>query len=82
MLNLNQIWGIICILAGLALGAYVGAWLCFIGGLFDIFNAIAGVTTSIADIVYGIVKIVFASFLGSLSAYVLIVPGMYMIINE
>jgi len=76
---MRLVLGILMIVAGLALGAYVGIWVCFAGGIIDIIDTAKSGAWEAAAIAWGIVKIVFAGFFGSISAYVLIVPGFAMV---
>lgn len=68
------------IIAGIALGVYVGLWICFIGGIIQIVDAIKA-TPNIdgMQIAWGIVRIVFAGFAGTISAFVLLIPGIAML---
>ena len=76
---LRLIVGIIGILAGIALGAYVGIYLCLIGGImglvavFETMQSGAGIDAF--AVAWNIVKIIFAGFAGGVSAYVLIIPS-------
>ena len=72
---MKQILGILLILAGIALGLYVGVWLMFIGGIVAVITAVKAATTVPLDVAIGIARIVFAGFVGMLSAYLLIIPG-------
>lgn len=71
--------GLLGIIAGVALGIYVGLWLCFIGGIFGLVTAvtaiIAGHGIMFGLIGWSIVKIMLASLAGYLSAIILIVPS-------
>jgi hypothetical protein len=52
------------ILAGIALGIYVGLWVCFIGGIVDIINQVKATDTDALTVAWGIAKIVLAGFAG------------------
>ena len=71
--------GICLIVVGVGLGLYVGLWLCFIGGIVQIVDAVKATPTEGMDIAIGIVKIVFAGFAGGVSAFVAVIPGMAML---
>lgn len=73
---MQDIIGVVMVVAGVVLGLYVGVWLCFIGGIVDVINAIKAEDIIALDIAIGIGKYVFAGAIGMLSAMVLIVPGM------
>lgn len=66
------------VIAGIALGLYVGVWLMFVGGILDIVAEIKG-ELELMPIGIGIVKMIFASFVGWVSAAFLIVPGMVLV---
>lgn len=72
--------GGIMIIAGIALGLYVGVWLMFIGGIHDIYTFLLITFKTSTDpgiwmLAKGILKVLFAGFTGWLSALVLILPG-------
>ncbi len=69
--------GLILIIAGIILGIYVGLYLCFIGGIIGLIEAVRAPELLASKVAWSIAKIVFASFLGWLSAFVLIFPGWY-----
>ena len=75
--------GIVLMIAGLVLGLYVGIWLCLIGGIVDIVETVAGIQTFDAlNVAWGVVRVLPAGTLGSLSAYLLILPGWFLIITK
>jgi len=67
--------GVLMILGGIALGAYVGVWLCFIGGIVDVIEQIRAEELEAMAIAIGIAKVIFAGAAGWLSAFILIIPG-------
>lgn len=67
--------GALLCLAGFALGAYVGLWVCFVGGIIDIINQVKAPEVDATVVAWGVVKIIFASFAGSISAIALLLPG-------
>lgn len=76
---MKTVLGVIGIIAGIALGLYVGLWVCFIGGVLGIIGAIEVLVVS-GTILYSvigisIIKILLASFAGWVSAFVLILPS-------
>jgi len=70
--------GVIMVVAGVVGGLYIGAYLMFFGGIVQIIDGIKNDFQSVS-IAMGIVKMVFASTLGVLSATVLIFPGAAML---
>ncbi len=66
MSTLRSILGVLLIVGGMLLGLYVGLWVCFIGGIVQIVNAIKNDVNAMG-IAIGIVKIVFAGFSGILT---------------
>lgn len=68
--------GVLLIVAGAAFGVYVGVWVCFIGGIVQIIEAIKASPVEALDIAFGIVRIIFAAAAGALSAFVAVIPGM------
>ena len=67
--------GVLMILGGIALGFYVGLYLLFVGGIFSIINGVTADPVNANLIVWGAVRIIFASLAGTLSAWALILPG-------
>lgn len=70
--------GLLLIIAGLALGVYVGLWLCFVGGIVQLVDALKAPNVDGMQIALGVLRIMFAGFAGMVSAVVLIIPGMVM----
>jgi hypothetical protein len=68
--------GILLMFAGLALGVYVGIWVCFVGGIVDIINQIKAPDMSASIIAWGVVKILFTGLAGWLAAAVCWIPGL------
>jgi len=79
IVTMRTVLGIAMIIVGIILGLYVGVWLMFVGGIVDLVNAVnasrGGVPMDGVAIGIGVVKIVFASLAGVVSAFALIVPG-------
>ena len=75
-------FGIILITAGVAIGLYVGVWLMFIGGMLDIVEFIRQDLAPTSTLAWGVAKIVFASFVGQLSAIALVLPGIAVMRSE
>lgn len=71
--------GVLLVVLGIAAGLYFGLWLCFIGGIVDIINQFKAADTSAMIVAIGVVKILFASFIGWLAAAIGIVPGVALI---
>ena len=70
--------GIILMISGIAIGLYVGIYLMFICGIINIIDYIKGDFLETSLLVWGIVKIIFAQFVGAMSALFLFVPGQKM----
>lgn len=76
--------GITLIALGIIFGIYVGVWVCFIGGIIDLVNVYNTAikihqTVEPMTIAIGIIKILFASFCGTMSAIICIIPGWFML---
>lgn len=65
--------------SGLIVGAYVGIWVCFIGGIVDVISQIRAEHLSPLAIAVGVAKVFFAGVAGYISAACLILPGYFMI---
>lgn len=72
-------FGIIGIIAGVIAGLYFGLYVCFVGGGIDIIQEIAhainGQAVSALGVMWGIVKMAIAGFVGWLSFYIFLVPS-------
>jgi hypothetical protein len=79
---MKVIAGLLCVLAGLVLGVYVGLWLCFIGGIVDIINAVKATEIVATAIAFGIVKVVFAGLFGWLAGVVPMLFGVALIQSD
>ena len=76
----KQLLGITLIIIGIFVGLYVGLWVCFVGGIIDIYTQLAVVEVMNATALgLGIVKVVLANFAGWLSAILLVLPGITML---
>lgn len=76
---MKKVFGVILMILSVVLGLYVGVWLCFIGGIIDVVNEIQSLIAdkSVDGVVvgWGVVKIIFSGFLGSVTFYALFFPG-------
>ena len=79
MLYMKPAIGLFLILAGIILGFYVGFWICFVGGIIQIIEAVAVSPVLASGIAWGIVKIVFAGAAGWIAALLCIIPGTAML---
>lgn len=78
--------GCIGLLLAIFVGAYVGLWVCFIGGIMGIITAIttvvAGGTVAMSLIAFSILKIMMASLVGWVCAMVIGLPSVALIMNS
>lgn len=72
---MKAIFGILLMVAGVFFGLYIGLWVCFIGGIVQIIDAIKATPVEAMDIAIGIVRIIFAAAAGGISAFVAVLPG-------
>ena len=70
-----QIFGMLVALAGICLGVYTGFWVMFVGGIVDIIDAIKAPVTDAGMIGWAIAKIILASFVGGVIAWIGIAVG-------
>lgn len=75
-MSTKELIGLVMIVGGIALGLFVGVWICFVGGIVDIIEQVRAVNMSAMAVAWGIAKVVFAGLFGWLSAIILILPGM------
>ena len=64
--------GVLMIVAGVALGFYVGLWVCFIGGIVEIVD---NFPHDVGGVIWGALKFFLSSIAGYVSASVLVFPG-------
>jgi hypothetical protein len=69
------ILGLLMVLGGIVLGVYVGGWVCFIGGIVDVINAIKADDIEAIKIAIGVFKFCFAGVIGTISGMFLVIPG-------
>lgn len=79
---MKLILGLLLVIAGILLGLYVGLWLMLIGGIVGIVEQIKAPEIDAMKLALNIVKIPFAGFVGTVSAFVLIIPGMAFITSQ
>lgn len=79
---MSKILGTLLMLAGVALGLYVGVWLCFVGGIVDLVEVVKYANYEALKIGWGVVKIMFAGAFGGLAAYLLIIPGWVLVVKN
>jgi hypothetical protein len=70
------------ILSGVALGLYVGVWFCLIGGITELVDIIKMYNYDSMAIALSIARIICAGLLGSVSGYMLIIPGFIILRNN
>ncbi len=79
---MKNVLGLLLIITGIILSFYVGVWVCFIGGLLEIIEAVRAEYLVTIDIAIGAAKMLFAGFCGGLSGYSCIIPGYLMLTGD
>ena len=74
--------GIGLILAGIALGVYLGIIVLFVGGITQVVEQANSDAANGGVIAWGILKILIATTVGFLSAFMLIIPGFARVVNS
>lgn len=77
---MKKLIGILLILGGVGLGFYVGGYVLFVGGIIDIIEQVKGDVLPY-PIVWGLVKITCAGFIGTIVGLILFIPG-YRILEQ
>lgn len=72
---MKMLIGVLMVVAGVVLGLYVGGWICFIGGIVDVIQAIRAESLIAIDVAVGVGKVFFAGVAGWLSFALLGIPG-------
>lgn len=71
-----KVWlGLLLVVLGIALGLYVGVWLCLIGGIVQFVEAVKMTPVDAWGIAFGIARFFLASVCGMVSAMLLVIPG-------
>jgi len=81
---MKQLIGFLMIIIGIILGLYVGVWLMFIGGILQIITEISQLGTPLFELInigFGILRIMLATITGTISSFLLIIPGMKMFLD-
>lgn len=80
---MKTLFGIFLMLFGVATGLYVGVWLCFVGGIWDLvefaIQVIDKEALSKGLLGFGILKIILASFLGYVAGIIPFFTGLTML---
>lgn len=67
--------GISLLLAAVALAGFVGIYLMFVGGIFQIVHGASTTPVDTGDVVWGALRIVFASPAATIAGWLLALPG-------
>lgn len=76
---MKVILGILLIIAGVALGLYVGFWLMFIGGIIQFVDAVKADPAEASGVAWGVVKIFLGGAGGLLAGFLTILVGLGLI---
>jgi uncharacterized membrane protein len=78
---MKTLLGIVLIILGVVLGLYVGGYLCFVMGIVNVITGVvalaqgAAVNTIALSIAFGILKIMFAGFIGVVTFWICVLIG-------
>ncbi len=72
---MKVIVGFLLIIAGVALGLYVGVWLMLIGGIIQFVDAIKVDPVDTSGVAWGVVRVLFASAAGGFAGWALALVG-------
>ena len=78
---MNRIIGVILILMGIALGCFLGLYVCLFGGVMQLINGIKD-SFNAMPIAVGLIRILIASVVGWVSALALIIPGWALLTDD
>lgn len=71
--------GVVLVVAGVALALYVGLWWALIGGIVQAVEAIKMTPVDAFGLAVGLARALCAGLIGSLTFFVAIFPGWYML---
>lgn len=72
---MGKLIGFIVGVCGIVYGFYFGFWIMFIGGLIDIIDTVKSPNTSASIIGFGVLKMMFASFIAGVIVWASIALG-------
>lgn len=75
-------FGIILILLGAAAGLYCGLWLCFVGGIVDLIDAIRADVLEPKAVAIGVLEVMFSGVAGWLACVLVGLPGWLLLRRE
>lgn len=73
--------GILLIIIGIVLGIYLGLWIMLVGGIVQVIQSTTPIVKPLG-IAFGIVRIMFASFIGWLTFHVCSAIGLAFLSND
>ena len=79
---MRVICGIIIILIGIALGAFLGIWVCLVGGIIQLVEACQVSPINATGVAFGIVRILVSGLVGGISFFVISSIGGIMIFSR
>ena len=74
----NRVIGVVLVIIGVALGLYCGLWWALIGGICDVIREIRAPVLQPMGVAAGVMKVMFAGFIGAISSVAFVVPGLAM----
>lgn len=74
--------GVLFILAGIALGVYVGFFLMFVGGIIQVVNAVNADPANSSGVAWGAARILFAGAIGGFAFWLLALPGVKFVADD
>lgn len=78
---MKAVLGLILMVAGLAFGIWAGLLWAFVGGIIDIVHAVQASPAEAGTLAWGIVKIIFSSFIGVIATMVAVLPGYALLLS-
>ena len=73
---MKTLLGVLLILAGIALGIYVGVWLMLVGGIISLIDGVTAEPVNSSYIAWGIIRVIFASVVGWFVSTLFFIPGL------
>ncbi len=72
---MKEILGLLICLAGVILGLYLGVWVCFIGGIVQVVEAVKATPVEALGIALGLLRVACSSFVGWLTGLLVFSVG-------
>lgn len=61
---MKNIFAVLIVIAGIIMGAYLGLWVCFVGGIIQIIEALKATPIQAMGVAFGLLRVISAGLVG------------------